>query len=106
VPEEIKRDPRTVSLKDKRELLEAYNEILLNFDPRIQTTMASIGDRFATKTFINSTGSCIVQERLDINGRFAAIVREIMPISNIKKLININYNLNHDNLNFRVSELL
>ena len=75
VPEQIKRDPRQVSLKDKRELLESYNEILLNFDPRIQTTMASIGDRFATKTFINSTGSCIVQERLDINGRFAAIAR-------------------------------
>ena len=75
VPEEIKRDPRSVSLQDKRKLLEAYNEILLNFDPRIQTTMASIGDRFATKTFANSTGSCIVQERLDINGRFAAIAR-------------------------------
>ena len=51
VPEEIKRDPRKVPLKEKRTLLEAYNEILLNFDPRIQTTMASIGDRFATKTF-------------------------------------------------------
>ena len=75
VPEQIKRDPRSVSLQDKRKLLEAYNEILLNFDPRIQTTMASIGDRFATKTFINSTGSCITQERLDINGRFAAIAR-------------------------------
>ncbi|MEO1465929.1 MAG: TldD/PmbA family protein, partial [Cyanobacteria bacterium J06633_1] len=75
VPESIKRDPRSVSLKEKRELLKSYNEILLNFDPRIQTTMASIGDRFATKTFINSTGSCIVQERLDINGRFAAIAR-------------------------------
>lgn len=75
VPEKIKRDPREVSLKDKRQLLESYNEILLNFDPRIQTTIASIGDRFATKTFINSTGSCIVQERLDINGRFAAIAK-------------------------------
>jgi len=75
VPEEIRRDPRTVSLQDKRTLLEAYNEILLNFDPRIQTTMASISDRFATKTFVNSTGSCIIQERLDINGRFAAIAK-------------------------------
>ncbi len=75
VPEKIKRDPRSVSLQDKRKLLEAYNQILLNFDPRIQTTMASISDRFATKTFVNSTGSCIVQERLDVNGRFAAIAK-------------------------------
>ncbi|WP_319422050.1 TldD/PmbA family protein [Pleurocapsa sp. FMAR1] len=75
VQEKIKRDPRSVSLQDKRKLLEAYNQILLNFDPRIQTTMASISDRFATKTFVNSTGSCIVQERLDVNGRFAAIAK-------------------------------
>ena len=75
VPEEIKRDPRSVSLQDKRKLVEAYNQILLNFDPRIQTTMAGISDRFATKTFVNSTGSCIVQERLDVNGRFAAIAK-------------------------------
>ena len=75
VSEEIKRDPRSVSLQDKRKLVEAYNQILLNFDPRIQTTMAGISDRFATKTFVNSTGSCIVQERLDVNGRFAAIAK-------------------------------
>lgn len=73
VAEKIKRDPRTVSLQEKRKLLEAYNQLLLDFDPRIQTTMSSISDRFSTKTFINSTGSCIVQERLDVNGRFGAI---------------------------------
>jgi TldD protein len=76
VPEQIKRDPRGVSLQDKRQLLEAYNQILLDYDPRIQTTSASISDRFATKTFANSTGSCIVQERLDVNGRFAAIAKD------------------------------
>ncbi|MDJ0568470.1 MAG: TldD/PmbA family protein [Pleurocapsa sp. MO_192.B19] len=75
VPVEIKHDPRSVSLQDKRKLLEAYNQLLLDFDPRIQTTMTSISDRFATKTFINSTGSCIVQERLDVNGRFGAIAK-------------------------------
>ena len=37
--------------------------------------MASISDRFTTKTFVNSTGSSIVQERLDVNGRFAAIAK-------------------------------
>ena len=72
---ELKRDPRSVSLRDKRRLLEAYNQLILDYDPRIQTTMASLSDRFSTKTFINSTGSCIVQERLDVNGRFAAIAK-------------------------------
>ncbi len=72
---EIARDPRQVSLAEKRELLEAYNKLLLDYDPRIQTTMSSISDRFATNYFVNSTGSCIIQERMDISGRFGVIAR-------------------------------
>lgn len=72
---DMKRDPRGVSLAYKRELLEAYNKLILDYDPRIQTTMTGISDRFTTKYFINSTGSCIVQERMDVNGRFGAIAR-------------------------------
>jgi TldD protein len=75
VTAEIKRDPRGVSLADKRALLEAYNKLILDYDPRIQTTMTGISDRFTTNYFINSTGSCIVQERMDINGRFGAIAK-------------------------------
>ncbi|MBV5259565.1 TldD/PmbA family protein [Synechococcus moorigangaii CMS01] len=75
VPVEIKTDPRTISLKEKRDLLAKYNQILLDYDPRIQTTMASISDSFVTTYFVNSNGSCIAQERLDINGRFGAIAR-------------------------------
>ena len=71
----IKRDPRTVSLPEKRKLLEAYNQSILDYDPRIQTTMTSLSDRFTTKSFVNSIGSCIVQERLDISGRFGAIAK-------------------------------
>ena len=72
---QLARDPRGVSLADKRELLEAYNKLILDYDPRIQTTMSSISDRFNTKYFVNSVGSCIIQERLDISGRFGAIAR-------------------------------
>ena len=72
---DMKRDPRGVSLADKRALLESYNKLILDYDPRIQTTMTGISDRFTTKYFINSTGSCIVQERMDVNGRFGAIAK-------------------------------
>lgn len=75
VPVEIQKDPRTVSLKEKRDLVAKYNQILLDYDPRIQTTMSSISDKFVTTYFVNSNGSCIVQERLDVNGRFGAIAR-------------------------------
>ncbi len=71
----IKRDPRGVPLQEKRELLEAYNQLILDYDPRIQTTTTSLSDRFTTKSFINSTGSCIVQERLDVAGRFGALAK-------------------------------
>ncbi|MDJ0533664.1 MAG: TldD/PmbA family protein [Xenococcaceae cyanobacterium MO_207.B15] len=72
---EIAKDPREVSLAEKRELLEAYNKLLLEYDPRIQTTMTSISDRFATNYFVNSIGSCIIQERMDISGRFGVVAR-------------------------------
>ena len=72
----LARDPRGVSLADKRKLLEAYNQLLLDYDPRIQTSMSSISDRFATQYFVNSVGSCIIQERLDVSGRFGAIARD------------------------------
>jgi TldD protein len=73
---EIGRDPRGVSLEEKRRLLEGYNQLLLDFDPRIQTTMVNLRDRFGITYFANSIGTCIAQERLDVSGRFGAIARE------------------------------
>ena len=75
VAADIARDPRNVPLQEKRELLEAYNKLLLEYDPRIQTTVSGISDRFSTKYFLNSNGSCIIQERLDVSGRFGVIAR-------------------------------
>jgi TldD protein len=37
--------------------------------------MVGYRDRFGINYFVNSTGSCIVQERLDISARFGAIAR-------------------------------
>lgn len=68
-------DPRAISLPEKRQLMENYNKLLLEYDPRIQTTMVSLSDRFTTNYFVNSIGSCIVQERLDLSGRFGVIAR-------------------------------
>ena len=72
---ELKRDPRGISLQEKRELVANYNQLLLDFDPRIQTTATSYTDQFSITYFVNSLGSCIAQERLDINGRFGAIAK-------------------------------
>ncbi|HEY9852644.1 MAG TPA: TldD/PmbA family protein [Leptolyngbyaceae cyanobacterium] len=72
---ELARDPRGVSLADKRQLIQEYNQILLEFDPRIQTTSVSYRDRFGVNYFVNSLGTCIAQERLDIQAGFGAIAR-------------------------------
>lgn len=69
-------DPRGVSLEEKRRLMEGYNQLLLDYDPRVQTTMVGLSDRFAVNYFVNSTGTCIAQERLDISARFGAITRD------------------------------
>lgn len=68
-------DPRGISLDAKRQLIEHYNRLLVEFDPRIQTTMTSYTDRFRTTYFVNSFGSCITQERLDVSGRFGVIAK-------------------------------
>ncbi len=72
---ELGNDPRGISLERKREILEAYNQMLLEFDPRIQTTMTGYRDRFGTSYFANSWGTAIAQERLDVTGRFGVIAR-------------------------------
>lgn len=71
----IKDDPRGYSLQDKKELLGYYNDLLLGYDPRIQTTMTGYRDRFATTYFVNSQGTALRQERLDISGRFGVVAR-------------------------------
>ncbi|MCU0526766.1 MAG: TldD/PmbA family protein [Elainella sp. Prado103] len=72
---ELAQDPRGISLEAKRQLIETYNQILLEFDPRIQTTMTSYSDRFGTTYFANSLGTSIAQERLDVSGRFGVVAR-------------------------------
>ncbi|HAG83391.1 MAG TPA: hypothetical protein DCL61_20155 [Cyanobacteria bacterium UBA12227] len=72
---ELGRDPRGVSLSEKRALIEEYNQLLLKYDPRIQTTRVGLRDRFGITYFVNSTGTCIAQERLDVSGHFGVLAR-------------------------------
>ncbi|WP_315874778.1 TldD/PmbA family protein [Thermocoleostomius sinensis] len=72
---EFGRDPRGIALDTKRQLIEHYNRLLVEFDPRIQTTMTSYSDRFKTTYFANSLGTCIAQERLDVSGRFGVVAK-------------------------------
>lgn len=70
----IKKDPRSISLADKKRYLDEYNEILLGA-PQVQTSNVAYGDTFKHVTFASSIGSYIEQSRVDVIFRVAAIAR-------------------------------
>jgi len=72
----MKRDFRGVPLDEKKELLSEYNEIMLKFNPKIQSTQVRYFDRFTRKYYINTEGTDINQERGDISSVFVALARE------------------------------
>ena len=70
---DIKNDPRKISHKEKKQLFEHYNSILLQKSKKIQSTQVSYKDEFKTTYFANSFGTYVEQERVDVNGRFNVI---------------------------------
>ncbi len=69
-------DPRSISLAAKRELLEEYNQIMLGYSPKIQTTTVRYRDTYSKKLFANSEGAFIEQEHCDVGASCTAIARE------------------------------
>jgi len=60
-------DPRGISLKDKIEIFENYNRIILNYEKKlIKNSYVSFKEEFKRKYFANSEGTYIDQEFLDI----------------------------------------
>ncbi len=71
-----KKDPRKVSLKEKQEILAAYNDIILGFDKRITTSTIDYFDRSSVISFVNSEGTQIESHKLDIGGGIGAIAND------------------------------
>ena len=75
VPLELKKDPRTVPLAAKKELLDRYNETMLSVDGVTSTNIA-YSDGHKRVVFASSEGSFIEQERIDVVSRLAATARK------------------------------
>ena len=73
---EIPNDFRGVSMSDKKELVEAYNTILLDHSDRIVDTTCYYGDSFSRSFFASSEGTFIEQELPMITMRLIAIARD------------------------------
>jgi len=75
VTAEAKKEPRTVPLASKKQLLNEYSDIILS-TPKIQTSNIGYYDSQRKITFANSAGAYIEQNKLDLSLRLTAIATE------------------------------
>jgi len=75
VPSTIIEDPSGVSLTEKKQLLDEYNDIICRY-PKIQTSMINYSDSQRKTIFLSSAGSWIEQERRDVALRLAAVATD------------------------------
>jgi TldD protein len=74
VTPEIGRDPRTISLARKKEVLDSYNDTMLAVSG-VTSTNIVYHDSHKQVTFANSEGTYVQQERLDVVSRLAATAK-------------------------------
>jgi TldD protein len=72
----MEKDFRDVPLSGKKALVEEYNQILLNYHEKIQTSMAMYADSFKTVRFASSEGTYIMEEKPNIVVYLQAIARD------------------------------
>jgi len=68
----VSQNPVTMPLAEKKQLLDEYNDIIWR-TPKIQTSTIHYGDGHKRIIFLNSSGTFIEQERMDIALRLTAI---------------------------------
>ena len=78
IPSWIK-DPRKITLKDKKHVLDQYGEIMLRV-PGVKTCTINYTDRSRKTYYANSEGSYIEQERSDINLGMTAVAVDGMEV--------------------------
>jgi TldD protein len=72
---EVKKDPRTIPLATKKEMLDRYNETMLSVDG-VTSTNITYSDGHKRVVFASSEGSYIEQERIDVVSRLSATARK------------------------------
>ncbi len=75
VASEIAKNPVAISLAEKKQLLDEYNDIIWR-TPKLQTSVIGYSDSYKKTILANSLGSYIEQERADISLRLTAVATE------------------------------
>ncbi len=73
VPLAVQTDPRSITLAEKKRVCEEYNRLILSFGQPIASSGVTYADGYVRTIFVNSEGTYLEQERIDISGSFAAI---------------------------------
>ena len=73
VPLNVKRDPRSVPLNHKKDVLDTYNGLVLGYGKGVTSSSIRYLDKHTTLWFANSEGSYIEQEKMDTSGSVSAI---------------------------------
>ncbi|MBE9580515.1 MAG: TldD/PmbA family protein [Proteobacteria bacterium] len=72
----LEKDFRNVSLSEKKSVIEEYNEIILHYDDKIETSTVGYNDSFRKVWYGNSEGTYIEDERPDVGVMLSATARE------------------------------
>ncbi len=76
IKSELLKDFRQVPLSEKKDLMDAYNQVILKYHAKIQTSGVRYHDTFKTVWFANSEGTYIEEEKPDVNMFTMAIARD------------------------------
>ncbi len=68
-------DPRGVSLEEKMSLLQGYADVGLSASSAIQNVQTRYFDRYRHLLFLNSRGSVVEQEKMDLGGSVLMVAR-------------------------------
>jgi TldD protein len=82
IPAHMEKDFRTIPLKEKKALAEAYNRIALGYHPSIQTTQTLYGDSFKRVWYASSEGTYIMEEQPDVFITVMATARDGNVVQN------------------------
>jgi TldD protein len=76
VPAQLKRDPATVPLAEKKRLMDEYIDAAWSRSDKIQTTVGGYGDTRRKVTFADSDGTYVEQERARVRAGITVLARE------------------------------
>ena len=76
IPASLEKDFREIPLSEKKSVIEEYNEIILGYHDKIETSNVAYSDTFRKVWYANSEGTYIEDERPDAGVAMSATGRE------------------------------